>query len=97
MKIEWDKAGLDQLQQAVDAASRDIAEDVADDARRYAPVDSGRLRSTIHVAPGERPNTTRVVCGDDDVDYWADQEFGTRYQPGQAFMRPALNKTRNLS
>lgn len=46
-----------------------MAEDVAKDARRRVPVDSGELRSTI-MAVG---STVRV-----GTDYWASVEYGSR-------------------
>lgn len=94
--FEWDKAGLEQLQEAVDAVPARIAPDIAADARRYAPKDTGRMSRTIRVEDGGQAGTARVVVGGGQVDYWADQEFGTEHQPGRAFMRPALNQRREI-
>lgn len=78
----------------LDAAKRDllvrVADAIADDARRFVPVDTGHLRSTIEVEP---PNgeTIRVVAG---ADYAAYVEQGTRHMSAQPYLAPALYRTR---
>lgn len=58
-------------------------------AKGYAPVDTGRLRNSIshEVAPDEEA----VYIGT-NVEYAPYQEFGTRYQSGTPFLRPALER-----
>lgn len=57
-------------------------------AKGYAPVDTGRLRNSIshEVAPDEN-----AVYVGTNVEYAPYQEFGTRYQGGTPFLRPALD------
>lgn len=56
-------------------------------AKGYAPVDTGRLRNSIshEVAPDEN-----AVYVGTNVEYAPYQEFGTRYQGGTPFLRPAI-------
>lgn len=56
-------------------------------AKEYAPVDTGRLRNSItHEAA---PDEGAVYIGT-NVEYAPYQEFGTRYQSGTPFLRPAV-------
>ena len=56
-------------------------------AKGYAPVDTGRLRNSItHEAA---PDEGAVYIGT-NVEYAPYQEFGTRYQSGTPFLRPAV-------
>lgn len=56
-------------------------------AKEYAPVDTGRLRNSItHEAS---PDEGAVYIGT-NVEYAPYQEFGTRYQSGTPFLRPAV-------
>lgn len=85
-----------------DVVRRKVTRMVGRDARRYAPVDTGALRSSIRVDA----DAGTVTVG---TDYWAAQEYGAEehlignafgrgddvvvYHPGnvaQPFMRPAL-------
>lgn len=59
-------------------------------ARRNTPVDTGRLRSSIHLeAPIFRDSVVGVRVGT-DVEYALPIEFGTRYTRARPFLRPAL-------
>lgn len=76
---------------------RPLTEDIADSARRFAPVDTGLMVSTIETEyPAE--GTGRVwVGGRGQAHYWSTVEYGDptnpRY-PVQPFMRPALYQRR---
>ncbi len=78
------------MHRQVDQALSDGALMVQADAQGFSPVDSGRLRASI----------TTDKTGDldyevsTDVNYAVHQEYGTRYQPGKAFMRPSYEKNR---
>ena len=56
-------------------------------AKEYAPVDTGRLRNSISHATA--PEEGAVYIGT-NVEYGVYQEFGTVYQPGTPFLRPAV-------
>jgi len=82
---------------------------IASDAKKRAPVDTGRLMSSIgakadHVyrgkpAPGilETKKVGSEIVGrvGSAVVYAAYQEYGTRYQPGKPYLRPALKATKD--
>lgn len=61
------------------------------DAKLFAPVDTGRLRASIHaeIAPDGLSATVS-----DGVDYGVFVEFGTRFQRAQPFLHPAYEKNR---
>lgn len=65
---------------------RKAALDIEAQAKSRAPVDTGTLRASIQ-ARQVRPMVWEVVVG---VEYGVYQEFGTRYQAGKPFMRPAV-------
>jgi len=59
-------------------------------AKRYAPVDTGRLRSSIAHDVFVDGDTVVGVVGT-NVDYAPHQEFGTFKMAAHPFLRPALN------
>ncbi len=90
--VEYDRLDETQRHQhgTIDRLLSDGALMVQADAQGSAPVDTGRLRASI----------TTDKTGDldyevsTDVNYAVHQEYGTRYQPGKAFMRPSYEKNR---
>lgn len=66
-----------------------IAVRVVGRAQEYCPVDTGRLRSSIHWEQGEDSRGFFVDVGT-NVKYAPFVEYGTRFQQAQSFMRPAL-------
>lgn len=58
-------------------------------AKRYAPVDTGKLRDSISGSVDQMMEAVvlRLEVG---VDYGIHQEFGTIYQNAQPYLRPAL-------
>jgi len=65
---------LERLALLVAGAHREVVEEMGDDARRYAPVDTGNLRDSIHVEH-EAPGRSRIAAY---ADYAAEVEYGTR-------------------
>ena len=57
-------------------------------AKKYAPVDTGFLKNNIVAITSDWPNMTTKIHSQSA--YSGFQEFGTRYQSGTPFMRPAL-------
>jgi len=97
-RVVMNGPGLVQLRRVVDAeAVHPITDLVAEDARRYVPVLSGDLLSTIEAEHLEGEG--RVHCGDigRGIDYHLYQEFGTSKMEAQPYMRPALFKTRVIA
>ncbi len=66
---------------------RAVAEDIASEARRLAPVKTGALRAGIEVIPGK--NQTEVYSR---ATYSLFVEFGTVKTAAQPFLRPAYHK-----
>lgn len=69
---------------------RRLADEVADDARRIVPVDTGLLRSSIRVG-AVTPRSARIHA---DAPYAAYVELGTRHMRAQPYLRPALYRVR---
>jgi hypothetical protein len=63
---QFDPAGRELL--------ADVLEEIADDAYRYATVDTGRMRETIHWRL-TGPKVGRVIVG---TDYWFFVEYGSK-------------------
>jgi HK97 gp10 family phage protein len=61
-------------------------------AKAHAPVDTGTLMRSIHVEPKTSSGARATATSGTDVDYGIYQEFGTRFQSGHAFMRPAMDE-----
>jgi HK97 gp10 family phage protein len=72
----------------IDQALSDGAVETQATAQSLAPVDTGRLRSSIAT---EREGEMNYAVGT-DVEYAVHQEYGTRYQSGKAFMRPSFER-----
>jgi hypothetical protein len=68
-RIIMDRSGLRELELVVDRVKGRTAEDVASDARRYCPVDTGDLVGSIRA----RGNVVWV-----GTDHWAPTEYGSR-------------------
>lgn len=72
-KVIMYEPGLLRMEHQVDDVRHEVAKAVAADARRYAPVDTGEMRSTIRqVRHGRR--TDRVYVG---TKKWYWMEYGT--------------------
>lgn len=97
VRVVMDASGMDALERVMDARLvHPVTDMVADDARRYVPVLSGNLLSTIHAE--HLRGEGRVYCGNvaGGVDYHIYQEFGTSKMAAQPYMRPALYKRRSV-
>lgn len=72
-----------------------IAQGVAQDAQRFAPVDTGRLRAGIHAEDPEETAAGWSVRVVSDAEYSIYVELGTRNMRARPFLRPALWKVRD--
>lgn len=81
-----------ELRPRVSAAVKETAEVVAAEARARVPVDSGDLKDSITVTRKEAAGySVNAEAQDDNGLYYGwFQEFGTRYDPPQPFLIPAL-------
>lgn len=91
MDVSWDADGLARLARVAPALVDQVTEAVADDERRFAPVDTGQLRASIRTLQAGQHGY--VVTG---TDHWIFPEFGTRYQAAQPYIRPAAYRRRAL-
>lgn len=60
-------------------------------AKRYCPVDTGRLRSSITSETGEDGEGPFAIVGT-DVEYAVHVEFGTNKMSAQSFLRRAVDE-----
>ena len=56
-------------------------------AKRFSPVDTGRLKASIHIFP---TSPAKKITMADGVKYGIFQEFGTFKMKAQPFFRPAM-------
>lgn len=98
--IEELKAAINALPQATGKAVirrilKKHAQTIAARARQLVPVKSGRLARSLRVTivPGETASEIAAFVGT-RVFYGRFQEFGTQHQPPHAFLRPALDETK---
>lgn len=68
------------------------ANKIADNARRFVPIDTGALKASIRVLSFGQKDTRYVTAGGAaGVDYAAFVEFGTSKMEAQPYMRPAID------
>ena len=87
--------------QQLDPLLKIAAEAVVRDAQTFVPVDTGALRSSIHIEPGGvlgykviagSPTTLNPRSGTPTSGYASYVEFGTSRMRARPYMRPALSK-----
>lgn len=98
--VEWSPELQDRIDKVRDSLLQKFGDAVAKDVRRLAPVDTGLLKSEVHVTEGGG----RVTA---NTDYAAPVEFGHRVVvdgkdtgrrvPAQPYLRPAAYRPRDLS
>lgn len=96
-KVTMSASGLAYLDRIVDAkAVHAFTDAVAEDMRRYVPVDTSALHDTIREE--HLPGEGRVHFGDiaAGVDYHLYVENGTSKMAAQPYARPALYQRRSL-
>ena len=95
--IKMDKDALDELFGSIDGptgkALAKFAVRVSTSAKRLAPVDTGRLRSSITFELGKDGGDIVARVGT-NVHYAPYLEFGTRRMTARPFLRPALDSLR---
>ena len=95
--------GLEELQEALKEFADDW-EEIAGDAlspglatlesaaKQLAPVDTGALMSSIGSEIARTVGSEIVGKVGSNIDYASYQEYGTKYQSGKPYLRPALEK-----
>jgi HK97 gp10 family phage protein len=77
----------------VDRTVKAIGVAIARRAQELAPVDTGRLKASIHADPEAGPLKVRIVAG---MNYSLFVEFGTSRTRAQPFLRPAFAEAPRL-
>jgi len=84
-KVTLHQNVVDRIIEDAKAYQLTIADEVRDEAKALAPVDTGKLRDSIQVSNGDDTDTIYS-----DVPYARVIEYGTRATPAQPFFRPAV-------
>ena len=87
LKLTRLRRALQGSPQAIDRGAKAYAEAVGDLAQQLAPVDTGELRESKEIEPGDRTGAYRVVFR---AKHAAPVEFGTYKMSAQPFLTPAL-------
>jgi HK97 gp10 family phage protein len=75
-----------------------VALSIQNDARRYCPVDTGRLRASITASPVQRLGGRLFIWIGTNVEYAPFVEYGTRFMAAQPYLRPGfLHGTRHFT
>ena len=83
------RENADTLTRRASQVVRKAALDTMADAKTLAPVDTGNLRNSI-TTDARQGDLVAVV--EATADYAVHQEFGTRFQRPQPYMRPAQDR-----
>jgi HK97 gp10 family phage protein len=98
--IVFDEAALDELFSSVDGPAgkflKRCTTKVTRRAKQLAPVDTGRLRSSIADEIGHE-GTDLVGRIGTDVEYAVYQEFGTVHMAAHPYLRPALDAAKGTT
>lgn len=103
MADKWE--GLEEWFEWADGLADEIFEEVSDyvektaykieaDAKKNAPVDTGRLRSSIDTDVERDSKSIKAEIGT-DVEYAETIEYGSSKQKAQPYMNPSFNKNAN--
>lgn len=84
---KWDEMALEALGPGMATLETD--------AKIFAPVDTGRLQSSIGSQVIKGSGSEIIGKVGSAVEYASYQEFGTRYQSGKPYLRPSLEKNRD--
>jgi len=79
---------LAEISQRIDAQANTLGKLVVSIAQRYAPVETGRLRTSISYAYDNQSHAISFIVG---APYGIFQEYGTRHMMAHPYLRPALN------
>lgn len=73
VRVVMDASGMGELSLILGRLTRNVVSEIADDARRRVPIDTGELRASIRTTYRNRHG--RVWVG---TDHWAPTEYGSR-------------------
>ena len=83
-----------EIRQALVKGVKESAEAVRDDVKRNVPADTGNLRESVDIRYREGGLVADVGWFDQADFYAAFVEYGTRSQPAQPSLHPALQRER---
>ena len=83
-----------EIRQALVKGVKESAEAVRDDVKRNVPADTGNLRESVDIRYREGGLVADVGWFDQADFYAAFVEYGTRRQPAQPSLHPALQRER---
>jgi len=87
MGLDLNKRGRDKLRKM----AYSVGLDIESNAKRRAPVDTGRLMNSVTAEDRSTHRRIRIVVGS-DVDYALYVEKGTKDREGQPFLVPAAKE-----
>ena len=90
IKIKFHLSGLETIDGRVDEFAQEVALDIKNRAKDYAPVLTGALRDSIEVIDGE--NNREKYIGSITIPYAIIQELGTIKMSPQPYLIPALDE-----
>ena len=100
VSISVNKEVLEKMIAAFDSNLADIGQRVGDElegnAKGFAPVDTGWLRSTIHQEYPGGDVLAQIAVLEADCNYAIYQELGTYKMAAQPFMTPAIEELARL-
>lgn len=81
-----------KLKNAAEKSVRETTIELEGECKDYAPVDTGKLRSSFSYEVNSGGSVTRAQVKN-STNYWVFQEYGTRYIPAQGFIQRAVEVT----
>lgn len=88
VRLTVDSEWMERIREPLTRKLEQLGQRIEDTARALVPVDTGRLRNSLH---HEVKNFTLRV-GSRDVEYSAYVEYGTSRTPAQPYLRPAIEQ-----
>ena len=89
IKVTIDEAGMKNLDGFINNFLDKCGNVLVDEAKRIAPVDTGKLRDSIEIK--DTDYTEKKVTVGSDVEYAIYQELGTVKMRPNAYLRPSLD------
>ena len=88
VRLTVDTNWMEHIREPLTRKLEQLGQQIEDSARSLVPVDTGRLRNSLHHEV--KGFTLRV--GSRDVEYSMYVEYGTSRSPAQPYLRPAIEQ-----
>lgn len=92
VRFTWNRSGQAAVRARIDEIVQNGAQEMAEDAQEYAPVDTGFLQDNVEAIKLDEMKA-RVQA---NANYAVFVELGTIQHQAQPFMRPAAYKKRSV-